>query len=81
MHRVEFWSLTRVVEVTGISKSEVYRRVKLGQFPRSHKYRDGERRRFWISTEIMAWQQEQIDFYLPGLHPSSGSPSEFDDLL
>jgi predicted DNA-binding transcriptional regulator AlpA len=56
----EFWSLKRVVEVTGVSKSEVYRLMKLGRFPKSNAYRDTPKKRFWLSNDVKQWQQEQF---------------------
>ena len=54
------------LEVCGISKSEVYRRIKDGTFPRSHAFKCNARR-FWMSHEIKAWQQSQLDHEVPEL--------------
>ncbi len=56
----EFWNLKRVVELTGISKSEVYRQMRLGLFPKSNSYRDTPKKRFLLSNDIKRWQQEQF---------------------
>ena len=55
---VEFWRLEIVIAKTGYSKTEIYRRMKEGAFPRSHSYADGTAKRFWLSTEVRAWQNE-----------------------
>lgn len=55
---IEFWRLETVIAKTGYSKTEIYRRMKEGAFPRSHSYNDGTAKRFWLSTEIRRWQAE-----------------------
>ncbi|WP_085810978.1 AlpA family phage regulatory protein [Sphingomonas sp. TZW2008] len=57
---MEFWRLPRVIEVTGLSKSEIYRLIRLGTFPAPHAYRESPSRRFWVSTEVQHWQAAQI---------------------
>jgi predicted DNA-binding transcriptional regulator AlpA len=52
--QLEFWRLKRVCEVTGLSKSEVYRRVAAGQFPPPHKY-PGSGMNFWPSVDVQSW--------------------------
>lgn len=56
---VQFWRLPRVMETVGLSKSEIYRRMPLGQFPRSEKYQ-GTEISYWLSTEVRAWQLHQL---------------------
>lgn len=56
----EFWRLPRLLQVTGLSRSEIYRRINEGTFPRSHPYRHAPKIRFWISTEVQRWQAEQV---------------------
>ena len=56
----EFWPLTRVVEVTGVSKSVIYQQMKLGLFPQSHSYQFSDKRRFWLSNDVKRWQQRQL---------------------
>jgi len=58
---VEFWPMKVVVQKVGLSQAEVYRRVAEGRFPRSRGYADGGVRRFWVSTEVQAWQQSILD--------------------
>ena len=56
---VEFWRMKRVSEVTGLSKSEVYRRVEAGCFPKPRKYPDSHMD-FWISVEVIEWQRDVV---------------------
>jgi prophage regulatory protein len=43
---------------TGLSRSEIYRRIALGDFPRPIKL--GERASAWSTTEIDAWIASRI---------------------
>lgn len=52
--------MKRVVEVTGISKTEIYRQIATGRFPAGRPYKSNPSRRFWVSTEVAAWQREQV---------------------
>lgn len=54
---LEFWRLPMVVQKTGLSKSELYRRIEAGTFPRAKRY-PGSKVTFWPSTAVRAWQQE-----------------------
>ncbi|WP_242137034.1 AlpA family phage regulatory protein [Sphingomonas sp. TREG-RG-20F-R18-01] len=49
-----------MVEVTGLSKSEIYRQMSDGSFPTSRPYRDNPKRRFWTSIEVQRWQAQQV---------------------
>ena len=54
-------SLFRLPEVmarTGLSRSEIYRREALGQFPRRVSL--GARSVGWLSTEIQVWIETRI---------------------
>jgi len=53
---IEFWPMKVVVQKVGLSKTEIYRRAAEGTFPKSRDYRDGGIRKFWLSTEVRAWQ-------------------------
>lgn len=53
---LEFWRLKRVMEVTGLSKTEISRRVAAGTFPKPEKYPDSIMN-FWPSTRVQAWQR------------------------
>jgi prophage regulatory protein len=55
-------SLLRLPEVrrrVGLSRSEIYRLISLGRFPRGVPL--GERIRAWDSDEIQIWIQARID--------------------
>lgn len=54
---VEFWPLKTVVQKVGLSKTEIYRRVAENRFPASRSYNDGGMRKFWLSSEVKAWQE------------------------
>ena len=80
MQHVEFWSLRRVVEVTGCSKSEVYRLMRIDLFPKSNAYRATPKKRFWLSHEIKEWQQAQLDKQVDAI--MAGLPKDdFESLL
>lgn len=55
------FSLERLPQVkarTGLSRSEIYRRIALGDFPRPIKL--GERASAWSSVEIDVWIADRI---------------------
>lgn len=56
----EFWPLTRVQEITGLSKTTLYELMKAGKFPRSYSYQFTDKRRFWLSNDVKRWQQDQM---------------------
>ncbi|MEG3169920.1 AlpA family phage regulatory protein [Sphingomonas sp. LB3N6] len=56
----EFWPLTRVQEITGLSKTTLYEFMKSGKFPRSHSYQFTDKRRFWLLNDVKRWQQDQM---------------------
>ncbi|MBH0113278.1 AlpA family phage regulatory protein [Novosphingobium sp. YJ-S2-02] len=68
MGNIEFWRLGKVVTVTGLSKSEIYRRMASGSFPEPKKYPDSKMN-YWVSTQIIDWQR------------SIFGADEFDELL
>lgn len=78
----EFWRLPRVIEVTGLSRSEIYRRMNEGTFPKSHPYRDAPKIRFWVSSEVQRWQAEQVGRgEWAALLGFDREPDEYDALL
>lgn len=78
----EFWRLPRLLQVTGLSRSEIYRRINEGTFPKSHPYRDAPKIRFWISTEVQRWQAEQVgEDEWSALLGATRKPYEYDALL
>lgn len=56
----QFLRLPDVLKATGYSKSEIYRQMAAGAFPRSHSYRANPKKRFWLLSEIQNWQNDQI---------------------
>ncbi|WP_231420749.1 helix-turn-helix transcriptional regulator [Sphingomonas sp. Leaf205] len=75
----EFWPLTRVQEVTGLSKTTLYDLMKTGRFPRSYSYQFTDKRRFWLSNDVKRWQQNQVPNRRTELEVEIDS--EFDALL
>lgn len=59
MTDVEFWRLPKVIEKTGLSKSEIYRRVSDNRFPKARRYPDTGKS-FWLSSEVIEWQQQVL---------------------
>lgn len=55
----EFWRLPVVEQRSGLSRSEIYRRVGLGRFPGPRSYKDSNKS-FWLASEIRQWQREQV---------------------
>jgi predicted DNA-binding transcriptional regulator AlpA len=51
----EFWRLETVKTKTGLSRSELYRRISIGEFPRARHY-PGTNKSFWLSGEVRRWQ-------------------------
>ena len=48
-----FLGIRSVVERTTLSRSEIYRRVKLGTFPRQIK----------LGAQRVAWKERDVDFW------------------
>ncbi|NII58966.1 AlpA family transcriptional regulator [Sphingomonas aerolata] len=76
---LEFWGLRRVMETTGVSKSELYRLMRAGQFPQSRPYQHSPKRRFWLSSEVQSWQMMQIG--KGGIQNLTQADSDFEVLL
>ena len=51
--------LPDVRRTVGLSRSEIYRLISLGKFPRAVPL--GERIRAWDADEVQAWVRERID--------------------
>lgn len=62
----EFLRLPQVQRATGLSKSEIYRRISRGDFPAPRKY-PGTMKTFWLSTEVRAWQARAIGDPMAGM--------------
>jgi predicted DNA-binding transcriptional regulator AlpA len=76
---LEFWGLRRVMETTGVSKSELYRLMRAGQFPQSRPYQHSPKRRFWLSSEVRSWQMTQIG--QGDIQSLTRDNGDFEDLL
>jgi prophage regulatory protein len=50
--------LPQVKARTGLSRSEIYRRIALGDFP--HPIKLGERASAWLEHEITAWIASRV---------------------
>ncbi len=55
----DFWRLAKVVEVTGLSRTTIYRRISAGTFPNSKRYYRSSGV-FWLATEIREWQRREL---------------------
>lgn len=51
--------LPQVRQTVGLSRSEIYRLISVGRFPRPVPL--GERARAWDADEIQTWVRERID--------------------
>jgi len=56
VEEAEFWPLRKVLQRVGLSKTEIYRRIADRRFPAGRSYGDGSTKKFWLSTDIKAWQ-------------------------
>ncbi len=54
----QFLRLPQVREIVGLSRSEIYRRVSIGDFPKPVSL--GARAVGWVSGEVQAWVKQQI---------------------
>nr|WP_093038613.1 AlpA family phage regulatory protein [Thiocapsa roseopersicina] len=54
-----FLRLPQVIQLTGLRKSAIYKRIALGQFPAP--IRLSARASAWASDEVESWQQLQLD--------------------
>jgi prophage regulatory protein len=58
MTTTQLLRLPQVRQIVGLSRSEIYRLISLGRFPRPIPL--GERAVAWTSDEIAAWVRERI---------------------
>lgn len=54
-----FLRLPDVLAKTGLGKTDLYERIKRGEFPRGRNY-SGSRITFWLNSEVKTWQAEQL---------------------
>jgi prophage regulatory protein len=51
-----FLRLDQVIDLTALSRSEIYRRIQAGTFPR--QTRISHKKAIWKESEIANWQQQ-----------------------
>lgn len=56
-----FLRLPSVSAKVGLTKSEIYRRMRAGTFPRNYPYRRAAQQRFWLLSELEEWMAEELD--------------------
>ena len=57
-----FLRLHHGTDRTGLSKTEIYRRIREGTFPRSRRYQHGTENggAFWLESQIRQWQTFEV---------------------
>ena len=55
-----FIRITRVIELTSLSKSTIYRLIKKDRFPKPITLRGMENVRLFVKDEVEDWIKEQI---------------------
>ena len=55
----DFWRLAKVREVTGLSRTTIYRRMKARTFPEGRSYYRSSGV-FWLATDIREWQRREL---------------------
>lgn len=68
-----FLRVGEVRKITGLSKTELYRRIGAGLFPRQHRL--SHRVSVWIESEVAAWVQQQIAASPTQAHPRGRGPA------
>lgn len=56
-----FWRLPDVQTRVGLSKTEIYRRIREGSFPHSRRYRPKGSGVYWLSSEVRRWQVNEVN--------------------
>ena len=64
-HGVRALRLSKVIEKTGISRSQLFRMVKAGKFPRSYHLTE--------TGSISAWDEAEVDAWLTSKFSESRS--------
>lgn len=65
MGQDSFIRLPEVQRRTSLSRSEIYRRVQKGTFPRQRRI--SAKVAVWIESEVRAWMDEQLQAHLEEL--------------
>jgi len=58
-HKLKIERLYAVKEVTGLSRSTIYLRIKKGEFPKPISL--GGRAVGWLESDIQRWLREQLE--------------------
>lgn len=56
--------MKEVIKTTGLSRSAIYQKVSVGQFPQQIKL--GERAVGWLDDEVSGWLKKQISMSRSG---------------
>ena len=56
---MRFLRLKKVIEITGLSRSSIYKNITEGQFPRSVSL--GGRSVAWLDSEVEKWVMERVE--------------------
>lgn len=54
-----FVRLAEVIQLTGMSERQIYRKMKAGEFPKS--YAIGAKSKVWLESEIQQWISDKIN--------------------
>lgn len=60
MRGERFLTRADVVQMVGLSKTEIYRLMTAGRFPRNRVYPTNLRRRFWLQSDVEAWMLDTL---------------------
>lgn len=55
---MQFMRIGEVIRTTGLSRTEVYRRIQRGEFPRQRRV--SHRVSVWLKGEVVAWMEERV---------------------
>lgn len=59
MHK--FLRLTQVTEITGLSRSTIYRYMDQGMFPKNYEL--GPRTVAWLEQDVQGWFQQRVSVH------------------
>ncbi len=58
MQSEKFLRLPEVRDMTTLSRSEIYRQIRAGQFPKQHRL--SHKRAVWRQSEVLAWMDRSV---------------------
>ena len=64
-HDLKMLKLGEVIEITGVSRSEIYRRMKINEFPQAYN----------VGTKSVAWRWGEIKEFLLNMQKNDLSAS------